>query len=62
MNYLCFVDGVIEYGSTDLDDFNHYHMMYAEDHANANVEYLALTDEEYEAMLSLDEDDLEHQE
>jgi len=51
MNYLCLVDGLIEYMSTDLNQFNHYRMVYAEDHQDAeNVEYLALTDEEYEAI------------
>jgi hypothetical protein len=50
LNYLCLVDGLIEYMSTDLNDFNHYRMMYAEEHQNANVEYFALTDEEYEAI------------
>jgi hypothetical protein len=44
------VDGVVEYGSTDLNQFNHYQLMYAEDHQDANVEYLVLTDEAYDAM------------
>jgi hypothetical protein len=50
LNYLCLVDGVVEYGSTDLNQFNHYQLMYAEDHQDANVEYLVLTDEAYDAM------------
>jgi len=54
MNYLCLVDGVIEYGSTDLYQFNHYRMMYYEDHKDAeNVEYLVLTDEAYNTLGSL---------
>ena len=57
MNYLCLVDGVVEYGSTDLNQFNHYRMVYAEDHQDANVEYLALTDEEYEAMFLCDDEE-----
>jgi hypothetical protein len=57
MNYLCLVDGVIEYGSTSLSDFNHYRMMYAEDHKDADVEYLVLTDEEYNAMFPIEEDE-----
>ena len=57
MNYLCLVDGVVEYGSTDLNDFNHYRMMYAEDHQDANVEYLALTDDEYEAMFCCEDEE-----
>jgi hypothetical protein len=58
MNYLCLVDGVVEYGSTDLNDFNHYRMMYAEDHKDAeNVEYLVLTDEEYETMFPVEDEE-----
>jgi hypothetical protein len=46
LNYLCLVDGVVEYGSTDLNDFNHYRSVYYEDHRDAeNVEYLVLTDD-----------------
>ena len=47
MNYLCLVDGVVEYGSTSLSDFAHYQLIYAEEHQDADVQYLALTDEEY---------------
>ena len=32
MNYLCLVDGVVEYGTNDRAQFTHYQMMYAEDH------------------------------
>jgi hypothetical protein len=56
MNYLCLVDGVVEYGSTDLNHFNHYRMVYAEDHQDVNVEYLVLTDEEYEAMFLVEDE------
>jgi hypothetical protein len=59
MNYLCLVDGVIEYGSNDLNTFNHYRMMYYEDHKDADVQYLILTDEEYEEMFPVDPLDLE---
>jgi hypothetical protein len=57
MNYLCLVDGVIEYGSTDLKNFNHYRMMYYEDHKDANVEYLVLTDEEYDAIFLVEDEE-----
>lgn len=57
MNYLCLVEGVVEYGSTDLNDFNHYRMMYAEDHADADVEYLVLTDEAYDTMFPVEEEE-----
>jgi hypothetical protein len=57
MNYLCLVDGVVEYGSTDLKNFNHYRMMYYEDHKDANVEYLVLTDEEYDAIFLVEDEE-----
>jgi hypothetical protein len=57
LNYLCLVDGLVEYGSTDLNDFNHYRMVYAEDHQDANVEYLALTDDEYVAMFPVEDEE-----
>jgi hypothetical protein len=57
MNYLCLVDGVVEYGSTDLNDFNHYRMVYSEDHQDANVEYLVLTDEEHDAMFPVEDEE-----
>jgi hypothetical protein len=47
MNYLCLVDGVVEYGSNSLSTFAHYQLVYTEDHQDAGVEYLTLTDEEY---------------
>ena len=52
MNYLCLVDNVVEYGSTSLSDFAHYQLVYAEEHRDADVQYLTLTDEEYESMFS----------
>jgi hypothetical protein len=57
MNYLCLVDGVVEYGSTDLNQFNHYRMVYAEDHQDADVEYLVLTDDAYDAMFSVEDEE-----
>jgi hypothetical protein len=57
MNYLCLVDGIVEYGSTGLSDFFLYQLMYAEEHEGANVEYLALTDEEYEAMFPVEDEE-----
>jgi hypothetical protein len=57
MNYLCLVNGVVEYGSTNLSDFAHYQLMYAEEHKNANVQYLTLTDEEYDEMFPYEEDE-----
>jgi hypothetical protein len=57
MNYLCLVDGVVEYGSTNLNDFNHYQLVYAEDHQDANVEYLVLTDEAYDEMFPYEDEE-----
>ncbi len=58
MNYLCLVDGIVEYGSNDLSHFAHYQLMYAEDHRDANVEYLTLTDEEYDVMFAVEKDEV----
>ena len=57
MNYLCIVDGIVEYGSTSLSDFAHYQLVYAEDHKGSDVQYLTLTDEEYDVMFPCDEDE-----
>lgn len=57
MNYLCIVDGIVEYGSNDPAAFAHYQLMYAEDHKDADVQYLTLTDEEYDVMFPCDEDE-----
>jgi hypothetical protein len=58
LNYLCLVDGVVEYGSTDLYQFNHYRMMYYEDHKDSeNVEYLVLTDEAYKEMFPCEDEE-----
>jgi hypothetical protein len=57
MNYLCLVDGVVEYGTNDRAQFIHYQMMYAEDHREEEVEYLVLTDEAYDAMFPCEEEE-----
>ena len=57
MNYLCLVDGVIEYGSTSLSDFAHYQLMYAEEHQYSDVQYLTLTDEEYANLFPVEDDE-----
>jgi len=58
MNYLCLVDGVVEYGSTSLSDFNHYQLVYYEDHRDAeNVEYLVLTDEDYDVLFPAEDEE-----
>jgi hypothetical protein len=57
MNYLCIVDGLIEYISTSESSFAHYQLVYAEEHKNANVQYLTLTDEEYDEMFPYEEEE-----
>jgi len=57
MNYLCLVDGVVEYASTSLSAFVHYQLMYGEEHQDADVQYLTLTDEEYAVMFPVEEDE-----
>jgi hypothetical protein len=57
MNYLCLVDGVVEYASTSESSFAHYQLVYAEEHKNADVQYLTLTDEEYDEMFPYEEDE-----
>jgi hypothetical protein len=55
MNYLCLIDGLVEYASTSESSFAHYQLMYAEEHQGADVRYLALTDEEYDTMFPPEE-------
>jgi len=54
MNYLCLIDGVVEFGSTSLHEFARYFVMYDEEVTEAEergtLEILNLTDEEYDAM------------
>ena len=57
MNYLCLVDGLVEFASTSSSSFAHYQLVYAEEHKNANVQYLTLTDEEYDEMFPYEEDE-----
>ena len=58
MNYLCLIDGVVEYASTSESSFAHYQLMYAEEHKDAeNVEYLVLTDEEYDALFPVEDEE-----
>jgi hypothetical protein len=57
MNYLCLVDGVVEFGSTSLSDFAHYQLVYAEEHQGADVEYLTLTDEEYANLFPVEDEE-----
>jgi hypothetical protein len=59
MNYLCLVDGLVEYSSTSLTDFAHYQLLYVEEHRDANVEYLTLTDDEFDSLFPVAEEELE---
>ena len=57
MNYLCLLDGVVEYAANDWSTFNYYQFIYAEQHKDANVQYLTLTDEEYDEMFPYEEEE-----
>jgi len=57
MNYLCLVDGLVEYGSTDPAAFAHYQLVYAEEHRDVDVQYLTLTDQEYDTMFPCEEEE-----
>ena len=57
MNYLCLVDGVVEYASTSLSHFDYYELVYAEEHQDADVQYLTLTDEEYATMFPVEDEE-----
>lgn len=52
MNYLCLIDGVVEFGASDLAQFAHYIAIYEEEILEAlrcggTVEMKGLSDEEY---------------
>jgi hypothetical protein len=57
LNYLCLVDGLVEYASTSSSSFAHYQLVYAEEHRDADVQYLTLTDEEYDNLFPYEEDE-----
>ena len=57
MNYLCLLNGIIEYAANDWNEFQRYQVIYAEDHQDADVQYLTLTDEEYDAMFPYEEEE-----
>jgi hypothetical protein len=56
MNYLCLVDGLVEYASTSLSSFAHYQLVYSEEHKDADVQYLTLTDEEYANLFPVEDE------
>ena len=55
LNYLCLLNGVVEYASTSLSHFDYYELVYAEEHQDANVQYLTLTDKEYDNLFPAEE-------
>jgi hypothetical protein len=57
MNYLCLVDGVVEYAANSWEQFQYYQFIYAEEHQDADVEYLTLTDEEYATMFPVEDEE-----
>ena len=60
MNYLCLIDGVVEFGSTSLHEFARYFVIYDEEITEATenntLEILTLTDEEYDALFPPEEE------
>jgi hypothetical protein len=57
MNYLCLLDGVVEYAANNWEQFQYYQFIYAEEHQDADVEYLTLTDEEYATMFPVEDEE-----
>jgi hypothetical protein len=57
MNYLCLLDGVVEYAANSWEQFQYYQFIYAEEHQDADVEYLTLTDEEYATMFPVEDEE-----
>ena len=62
MNYVCIIDGLLEFSSTSAKDFAHYIMMYEDEIFDAEeqgkfVQMLSLTDEEFDAMLLGEEEE-----
>ena len=61
LNYLCLINGVVEFGSTSLHEFARYFVMYDEEITEATenntLEILTLTDEEYDAMFLVEEEE-----
>jgi hypothetical protein len=67
INYVCIIDGLLEFASTTARDFAHYLMMYEDEifeaeHNGAFVQMLSLTDAEFEAMFPVEDDELEDEE
>ena len=64
MNYVCIIDGLLEFSSTSAKDFAHYIMMYEDEIFGAEergefVQMLSLTDEEFDALLLGEEEEEE---
>jgi hypothetical protein len=61
MNYLCLIDGVVQFGSISLHEFARYFVMYDEEvrqaEENNTLEILNLTDEEYAAMFPVEDEE-----
>jgi hypothetical protein len=67
VNYVCIIDGVLEFASTSPEDFAHYLMVYEDEVFEAEengafVQMLSLTDDEYDAMFPVEDDELEEEE
>jgi hypothetical protein len=67
VNYVCIIDGLLEFSSTTARDFAHYLMMYEDEifeaeHNGAFVQMLSLTDAEFEAMFPVEDADWQDEE
>ena len=51
------VDGLVVFVSTSSSSFAHFQLVYAEEHRDADVQYLTLTDEEYNAMFPVENEE-----
>lgn len=57
MVYLCLLEGVIEYSSTNYNDFLYYQSICQEEYEGKPVQYLTLTDEEYDQFFSVKDEE-----
>lgn len=61
MNYLCLIDGVVEFGSNSMTEFARYFVTYGDEINEAidnnTLEILTLTDEEYDTMFPVEEEE-----
>ena len=62
MNYICIIDGLLEFGSNDINDFGHYIAMYQNEifeslEKGGKIEMLGINDEEYSEMFPVEDEE-----